>query len=344
MIKLFEMFAGFGGASFALEKAGIDFECVGYSEISKDAIKIYDLNHPGIKNFGDCKTLNPKEIPDFDLLTGGFPCQPFSVNTNQNARGEQHKEANLFMSIIKVLKEKQPKYILLENVKGIMGEKSKKIYHRIIDELINVGYDLKITSTNSKNHGTPQNRERVLFLGKLRKSGNFKELEFKMPEEVELKLTVADILEVEVERREPKIKKLKLAKEINKQMYGDMSRFDAIIRNPVRKKNSNVAFEILDAPSNVVSRQSDRIYNTNFAPCLTATGSDYIFNFKGKIIVLTPKECFRLMGFFNDEIKLGDISDTSLHKLAGNGWDINLMSKFLNNLVGGGNNGGKTSI
>ena len=93
-LKIFEIFSGFGGASFALKKAEIDFECVGFSEIDKYAIQCYEQNHKisevkifvggfhnerVCKNFGDCTKINPNDIPDFDLLTGGFPCQAFSV-------------------------------------------------------------------------------------------------------------------------------------------------------------------------------------------------------------------------------------------------------------------------
>lgn len=326
MIKIFEMFAGYGGASFALKKADIPFDCVGYSEINKSAIEIYDLNHPGITNYGDCKEINPNELPDFDLLTGGFPCQPFSVNTRHNKRGEVHKDSNLFMDIIKILKVKKPRYIFLENVKGILGEKNKPIYERIIYELKELGYDLKIEIVNSKDYGTPQNRERVLFIGTLCKNT------FLTPQKEELQLSVKDLLEKDVKRRDPRIKYMKLNKKINLDKYGDITRLDAILKNRVNKRNSNVLYEILDAPSDCVSRQSDRIYSKIFSPCLTATGSDYLFEIDNKLIVLTPRECFRLMGFFNDEIKLGNLKDSQLHKLAGNGWDINLMSKFMKKL------------
>jgi len=77
-IKVFDMFAGYGGAEFSLKKAGIEYECIGFSEIDKYAIQCFEQNHKG-KNFGDCTKINPNELPDFDLLTGGFPCQSFSV-------------------------------------------------------------------------------------------------------------------------------------------------------------------------------------------------------------------------------------------------------------------------
>jgi len=79
MIKVFEMFSGYGGASFALKKARINFECIGHSEIDKYAVECFNNNFTNIKNYGDCKKINPNELPNFDLLTGGFPCQSFQL-------------------------------------------------------------------------------------------------------------------------------------------------------------------------------------------------------------------------------------------------------------------------
>ena len=79
MIKVFDMFSGYGGAEFALKKANIEHECIGFSEIDETAIKIFKENHGNIKNYGNCRDINPIELPDFDLLTGGFPCQSFSI-------------------------------------------------------------------------------------------------------------------------------------------------------------------------------------------------------------------------------------------------------------------------
>ena len=76
MIKVFEGFSGFGGASFALKLAGIEYRTVGISEIDKNAVKCFNQNFPGINNFGDITKVNPNDIEDFDMFTGGFPCSP----------------------------------------------------------------------------------------------------------------------------------------------------------------------------------------------------------------------------------------------------------------------------
>jgi DNA (cytosine-5)-methyltransferase 1 len=97
-IKLFSMFSGFGGGEFALQKAGIPFECIGISEIDKFAIQCYNQNFPNIKNYGDCIKINPNELPNFDLLTGGFPCQDVSI---AGKRDLSKGRTNLYQEILK---------------------------------------------------------------------------------------------------------------------------------------------------------------------------------------------------------------------------------------------------
>ena len=161
MIKLFEMFAGYGGASFALKKAGIEHEVVGYSEIDKYAIQCYEQNHKG-KNFGDCTKINPNELPNFDLLTGGFPCQSFSVAGK--GLGEQDTRGTLFHEIIRIAEVKKPSVMLLENVRGLTFKPHKQTFKKILSELDRIGYVVKWKVLNSKDYGIPQNRERVFFV------------------------------------------------------------------------------------------------------------------------------------------------------------------------------------
>jgi len=130
-LRVFSAFAGYGTDNFALKQLGIPFECVGFSEIDKYAIKCFEQNHwttqqtntPGQinvitpKNYGDITQIKPEDIPDYDLFTGGFPCQSFSVAGK--GLGELDPRGTLFYEIIRINEVKKPKYMLLENVKGL---------------------------------------------------------------------------------------------------------------------------------------------------------------------------------------------------------------------------------
>ena len=190
------MFSGFGGASWALKKVGIDFEVVGISEIDKYAIQCFNQNFPDIKNFGDCTKINPNDLPDFDLLVGGFPCSSFSVAGK--GLGELDPRGTLFYEIIRIAEVKKPKYMLLENVKGLTNKPHKKTFEKIISELRRIGYDVRYKVLNSKEYGIPQNRQRVFFVCKL---GQWRLDEFQFPEKEELKIFLKDILEEEVDSK-----------------------------------------------------------------------------------------------------------------------------------------------
>jgi DNA (cytosine-5)-methyltransferase 1 len=221
-IKLMELFAGYGGASFGLQKARVDYETVGFSEIDKYAIQCYNQNHVNmvnnilteentgeeyidsvklperIKNYGDITQIDPKQLPDFDLLTGGFPCQSFSVAGK--GLGELDTRGTLFNDIIRIAEEKQPRYMLLENVKGLMSKRHKDTYNKIRDEIQRIGYYCKVKILNSKNYGIPQNRERVWFVC-FRKDLMDEWDKFEFPKEEELKLFLKDVLEEEVDKK-----------------------------------------------------------------------------------------------------------------------------------------------
>ena len=339
MIKLFEMFAGYGGASFALKKAGIEFECIGYSEIDKYAIQCYEQNHKG-KNYGDCSKIDTSELPNFDLLTGGFPCQDVSI---AGKRDLNKGRTNLYKEILRIAKDKKPKYMLLENVKGLLSiNKERNLRDIIINDLRKIGYDVVFGLLNSKDYGIPQNRERVWFVCKLGK-WNFGEFQF--PNKEELNIFLKDILEENVNEKYYLSKKmikniltpakvkwnsgkmeinLNIARTLTKTMH-KMHRADT---------DNYVSDDILQI--NNPKHSNDRIYSDKgVSPTLNTMqgGNRQPFIKKNTAIrKLTPKECFRLMGFLNDEINLEGLSDTQKYKLAGNGWDINLVSKIFKRL------------
>ncbi len=140
--------------------------CIGYSEIDKYAIQIYQKHFPEHKNYGDIKLINEQELPDFDLLCGGFPCQSFSIAGKRG--GFNDTRGTLFFEIARILKAKQPRLLLLENVKGLLSHDFGETFKTIIRTLDELGYDLQWQVLNSKNFGVPQNRERVFIVGHLR--------------------------------------------------------------------------------------------------------------------------------------------------------------------------------
>jgi len=139
--------------------------CVGYSEIDKYAIQVYE-KHFNHKNYGDITKINAEELPDFDLFVGGFPCQAFSIAGLR--RGFDDTRGTLFFDIARILQKKQPRLLLLENVKGLLSHNGGRTFKTIIATLTELGYDLQWQVLNSKNFGVPQNRERVFIVGNLR--------------------------------------------------------------------------------------------------------------------------------------------------------------------------------
>lgn len=140
-------------------------DCVGYSEIDPYAIKIYQ-NHFNHKNYGDITKIKEKELPEFDLLVGGFPCQSFSIAGQR--KGFADTRGTLFFDIARIIKAKRPRLLLLENVKGLLSHDAGRTFRTIIAALDELGYDIQWQVLNSKNFGVPQNRERVYIVGNLR--------------------------------------------------------------------------------------------------------------------------------------------------------------------------------
>ena len=219
-IRLFEAFAGYGGASFGLKRAKLPFKTVGFSEIDKFAIEFYENNHSGILNYGDITKIDPKELPDFDLFTGGFPCQPFSqVGLGL---GENDTRGTLFHDILRICEVKKPKHILLENVKGLIQKQHKGTLATIISCLRDIGYDVDLIMLNSTDYGIPQNRERVwiyAYLGSLPTFFNMS------PPKKKLNKFFKDYLD-----KEPEEKLFKTQKQIKrlKQLY----KVDFVVQEP----------------------------------------------------------------------------------------------------------------
>ena len=192
-IRYFSMFSGVGGFELGLERAENElvegttdnesewrskksegewrrrkqgFSCVGFSEIDKYSIQTYQKNFPTHKNYGDATKIIPNELPDFDMLCGGFPCQAFSLAGKR--RGFKDTRGTMFFEIARIVKIKRPKIVFLENVKGLLNHDEGKTFRIILQSLDELGYEVQWMVLNSKFFGVPQNRERVFIVGSLR--------------------------------------------------------------------------------------------------------------------------------------------------------------------------------
>ena len=142
------------------------FTCVGMSEWDKYSSQVLKYRFPNIKNWGDCTKINPSELPDFDMLCGGFPCQSFSIAGKR--RGFEDTRGTMFFEIARILKIKRPKIVLLENVKGLLNHNKGETFRVILQTLDELGYETQWMVLNSKFFGVPQNRERVFIIGNIR--------------------------------------------------------------------------------------------------------------------------------------------------------------------------------
>lgn len=186
-----DLFAGIGGIRLGYQALG--GKCVFSSEWDKNAAKTYFHNF-GEEPFGDIQKIDPKDIPDFDVLLAGFPCQPFSIIGDKE--GFNHEtQGTLFFDIEKILLTKKPKAFMLENVRNLTVHDNGRTFRVILSHLRNAGYDVHYKVLNALDYGVPQKRERIIICG-FRKPVAF---EFPPPIPIEQRKTVADIIDAEAE-------------------------------------------------------------------------------------------------------------------------------------------------
>ena len=162
-IKYFSMFSGIGGFELGIQYSNKTMECVGFAEIDQYAASIYQRHFPDHFNWGDVTKIRTEDLPDFDLLVGGFPCQAFSIAGKR--RGFDDTRGTLFFEIARVLKAKEPTYFLLENVKGLLSHDQGNTFKTMLKTLSDLGYYVEWEVLNSKDYGVPQNRERIFIKG-----------------------------------------------------------------------------------------------------------------------------------------------------------------------------------
>jgi DNA (cytosine-5)-methyltransferase 1 len=309
-MKFIDLFAGIGGVKIAFENAG--FDCAFSNDFDKNSKITFDLNVKKIADkmvLGDIQTIKTHSIPDFDILCGGFPCQPFSVAGYRQGFDDERGRGNLFFDIIRILRDKKPKAFFLENVKNLKTHDKGNTIKVIYQELEKLGYKVKDKVLNSAEYGNlPQNRERIYIVGFLEKKPFD---DFKFPEKIPLTKTINNCLE-------------------NKQMsskyyYNDKPLYEKI-KNDIVKKDTVYQWR----------RKYVRENKSNVCPTLTANmgmgghNVPIILDDKG-IRKITPRECANFQGFPRS-FKLPNIADSHLYKQFGNSVSIPIIERIAENI------------
>lgn len=306
-MRLLSLFSGIGAFERALDNLGVGYELVNFCEIDKYASKAYSLIHkvPESKNLKDVREVNTNRLKDLDLITYGFPCQDISLAGNQKGFEDENgniTRSGLFFEALRIIDKTRPKIAIAENVKALTSKKFEKELTIVLGSLNRLGFNNYYQVLNAKDYGIPQNRDRV-FIVSIRQDID---KGFSFPKKQDLRLTMADLLEDNVGEEyylTEKVLNSFLTHKKRHQERGNGFKFEP-------KDGSGVATTILTTAG---SRPTD-----NFIMVNNAT----------KIRKLTPKECFRLMGFEDKDIDIlidNGISRTQLYKMAGNSIVVNVV-------------------
>ena len=330
-MKVLSLFSGIGGFEKAIKNLGHPLELVAFSEIDKYATASYCAVHDVNEtlNLGDITKVDEKGLPkDIDLITYGFPCQDISLAGKQkglfNEDGTQTR-SGLFFEALRIIKEVRPRVAIAENVKNLTGEKFRPQFEIVLKCLDVAGYNNYWKVLNAKDYGVPQNRERV-FIVSIRKdvdSGSFKFLDGFL-----LKKKIGDILEAEVDE---KFYLNDAAGLINTLRDDDKTYLSKPFIAASRGRNPQ---NPSDRTSGIPTEQRLEPNRQGICNALTTVQKDnYLYD--GKLRKLTPKECWRLMGFDDEDYKKAEAvnSNTQLYKQAGNSIVVPVVEHIINALV-----------
>lgn len=307
-----DLFAGIGGFHLALQSFGS--KCVFASEWDKNAAKTYEDNF-GLIPFGDITQIKEQDIPNHDILCGGFPCQAFSVSGKQ--KGFEDTRGTLFFDIARIVNEHKPKVLFLENVKNLAKHDNGKTVKKIITTLENLDYIIFSKVLNSSNFGLPQNRERLFIVAF---KNTLDASTFQFPTLVNNSICLNDILEIEPQ-------KAKIVDRPDIAIYKNYSLLDVV------DTQGNLPNKPLQIGKVNKGGQGERIYHPlGHAITLSAYGGGvgsktglYLIN--GKVRKLSPRECARVQGF-PDSFFINP-TDTQAYKQFGNSVSVNVLQYIL---------------
>lgn len=296
-LKMIDLFAGIGGIRHGFESIGC--ESVFSSEWDAPAQKTYAENFGDIP-YGDITQIHPEQIPSFDILLAGFPCQPFSQAGKK--LGLADTRGTLFFDIAKIVNHHKPRVVFLENVKRFKSHDSGNTFETIKTILEGLGYQIHAKVLNAKDFGVPQNRERIYIIGFLG------EVDFSFPEPLGKKTRLGDILEKNVDPKYTISDKLWAGHQRRKKEH--------------LAKGYGFGYSMFNEDSEYTSTISARYYKD---------GSEILIEQEGKNPrKLTPREAARLQGF-PDTYKL-PVSDMQVYKQFGNSVAVPVIKALANEI------------
>ena len=361
ILKVFTAFSGYDSQCMALDRLGIPYDLVGWSEIDRFAIQAHDAVFPqwSGRNFGDISKIDWTDVPDFDLFTYSFPCTDISNAGKQEGLAEgSGTRSSLLWECRKAIESKRPGYLLMENVKNLVSKKFMSLFREWERYLAGLGYINFYKVMNAKDYGVPQNRERVFLVSILDEDAGFH-----FPEPFTLERRLKDVLEKDVDER-VYLKKgtleflLKHSMNHYEEGNGIESRLlyeDSEIAHTVTTYSSTAVTDNMIAEPVII--QTGRGFNrggihkecpavtSNSFECnnmvmevgnIRAIGSIVLLNgLAYRIRKLTPRECFRLMDVseeYIDRIQESGISNSQQYKMAGNSIVVACLYYIFRNL------------
>lgn len=371
MLKVLELFAGIGACSKALENLGIEHEIVDAVEIDKYAIKSFNAVHG--TNFEPQDITKWDKDIECDLIMHGSPCQDFSV-AGKNAGGDKDSgtRSSLMYETLRIVEKLRPKYVIWENVKNLLSKKHRHNFDAYLDAMTDLGYTNNYQVLNAKDYGIPQNRERV-FTVSIR--DDLKNRMFLFPDKQPLTKKLEDILEQVVDEKfyltDEQARRMKTTS-YERDAYERRVQHDICMALSAREYKDPRCIQVgtLDIKGQDIIK---RVYSTQgVSPTLTSmqggnrepknvasrgrgehnmqhleprkddltntipTGDSQGTLDGFRIRKLTPRECWRLMGFDDtdfEKAKNAGISNSQLYKQAGNSIVVNVLEGILKNLI-----------
>jgi len=310
-----DLFAGIGG--FRIPTQELNGKCVFTSEFNYHAQRAYEINF-GEVPFGDITKLDLNIVPNHDVLMAGFPCQPFSISGKM--KGFEDTRGTLIYNVLKIIELREPKVVLLENVKHLVHHDKGRTLKIILKHLEELGYKTSWEILNASDFGVPQNRERIIIVGHKNKKFDFSKIKTTQ------KPILKDFLDIDVEfeyLNEP----YTLIEDYKTQPSGLI--FIGYRNKTIRKAGVRPGTENLSR----VHKQPNRIYSSEglhpALPSQETSGRFWIYD-NGRVRKLTINECYKIMGFPKNFIKINNLSE--LYKQVGNSVCVPMVKEIMSEI------------